>query len=195
VTILLVMDMLPFPSERGFLVFIRSQHPTLFPQLPVLSQFNRRARAVCGVLDQLRQMWLTDVASDTERTFILDTKPIPVVGYKRNKTASAFLGHATYGYCASRKLWYFGDKLVMLTTLEGLPLVYDLVPAHTDERAAAMNVLTRVRHSTILGDKGFIGEDWQADVLQLTGNQIWTPKRANQTPNPPVVDALFGRLR
>jgi hypothetical protein len=117
------------------------------------------------------------------------------VGYKRNKKASDFLTHATYGYCASRNLWYFGYKLVMLTTLEGLPVVYDLVPAHTDERAAAMRVLTRVRHSTILGDKGFIGAEWQADVRQLTGNQIWTPKRANQPPNPPAVDALFGRLR
>jgi hypothetical protein len=195
VTILLAMDMLPFPSERGFLAFLRSQHPTLFPQLPVLSQFNRRARAVWRVLEQLRQTWLTDLAMDTERTFILDTKPIPVVGYKRNKKASAFVGQATYGYCASRKLWYFGYKLVMLTTLEGVPVVYDLVPAHTDERAAAMSVLLRVRHSTILGDKGFIGADWQAAVARRTGNQIWTPKRANQDPNPPAVDAVFGRLR
>jgi hypothetical protein len=70
-----------------------------------------------------------------------------------------------------------------------------LPPPRGPGRPPAMNVLTCVRHSTILGDKGFIGEDWQADVLQLTGNQIWRPKRANQTPNPPVVDALFGRLR
>lgn len=195
VTIQLAMDVLPFPSERGFLAFLRSQHPTLFPQLPVLSQFNRRGRSVWRVLEQLRQAWLTDLAIDTERTFILDTKPVPVMGYKRKKKASDFAGRATYGYCASRKLHYFGYKLVMLTTLEGLPVVYDLVPAHTDERAAAMSVLTRVRHSTILADKGFIGQDWQADVAQLTGNQIWTPMRANQSPNPPTVDALFGRLR
>jgi len=195
VTILLALDVLPFPSERGFLAFLRTQHPTLFPRLPVLSQFNRRARAVRGVLEQLRQQWLIEAAIDTERTFILDTKPIPVLGRKRTKTASDFLGSASYGYCASRQLHYFGYKLVMLSTIEGVPVVYDLVPAHTDERAAAMSVLTRVQHSVIVADKGFIGTDWQADVMRLTGNRIWTPKRANQAPNPPAVDALFGRLR
>jgi len=195
ITILLAMDILPFPSERGFIGFLRSQHPTLFPHLPVLSQVNRRARAVRGVLEQLRQHWLTEAAIDTERSFILDTKPLPVMGMKRRKTASDFLNSASYGYCASRNLHYFGYKLVMLTTLEGLPVVYDLVPAHTDERAAALSVLTRVRHSSILADKGFIGTDWQAEVAQLTGNRIWTPKRANQAPNPPAIDALFGRLR
>jgi ATP phosphoribosyltransferase regulatory subunit HisZ len=31
---------------------------------------------------------------------------------------------------------YFGYKLVVLSTLKGLPLAYDLVSANTDERLA-----------------------------------------------------------
>ncbi|MBE9068195.1 hypothetical protein IQ260_16205 [Leptolyngbya cf. ectocarpi LEGE 11479] len=64
--------------------------------------------------------------------FLLDMKPVPVVGYKRSKRQSDFEGSASYGYCASHKLNYFGYKLMMLTTLSGLPLVYDLVPANTE---------------------------------------------------------------
>ena len=97
VTILLAMDMVPFPSERGFLAFLRANHPTLFPQLPVLSQFNRHARAVRGVLEQLRQTWLAHWAAAEERQLILDTKPVPVVGYKRTKSRSDFAGSASYG--------------------------------------------------------------------------------------------------
>ena len=59
----------------------------------------------------------------------------------RSKRRSDFAGSATYGYCASRDLSYFGYKLVALTTLDGIPVLYDLVPAHTDERVAAEAVL------------------------------------------------------
>ena len=68
-----------------------------------------------------------------------------------------------------------------LTTLEGLPLVYDLVPANTDERVATETVLLQVAGADIFGDKGFIGEFWQADMLSETDNCIWTPKRVNQS--------------
>ncbi|WP_255449159.1 MULTISPECIES: hypothetical protein [Nostocaceae] len=36
---------------------------------------------------------------------------------------------------------YFGYKLVLISTLSGIPLVYSLVPASTDERLAAESVL------------------------------------------------------
>ena len=51
---------------------------------------------------------------------------------------------------------YFGYKLVAITTLSGIPVIYELVPAHTDEREAAEAVLTYVRGCQIIGDKGFI---------------------------------------
>ena len=44
-------------------------------------------------------------------------------------------------------------------------MVYDLVAANTDERQAAEVVLQRVQDCDIFGDKGFLGDDWQADFL------------------------------
>ena len=92
------------------------------------------------MLEALRRYWLEQLAVTDEDLLVLDTQPVPVVGYKRSKRHSDFEGSATCGYCASRKLHYFGYKLVVVTTLAGLPLVYDLVPANTDERAAAETV-------------------------------------------------------
>ena len=84
----------------------------------------------------------------------------------------------------------------MLTTLDGLPVVYDLVPANTDERDAAEVVLQRVRDCDIFGDKGLIGDEWQADIRQPTGNRVWTAKRANQVnQNPLEFDRLLASIR
>lgn len=195
-TLLLAMDYFPYGGEQQFLGFIRANHLALFPELLDQSQFNRRARRLAGLMEALRRHWLYQLDVVSEDTLLLDTKPIPVVGYKRSKRHSDFAGSADYGYCASRKLHYYGYKLVMVTTLSGLPLVYDLVPANTDERAAAETVLADIRGCTFLTDKGFIGEDWQADVARATGNRIFTPMRDNQSPqNPPAFDRLLGHFR
>jgi hypothetical protein len=195
-TLLLAMDYFPYPGERQFLGFIRANYLTLFPNLLEQSQFNRRARRLPGLLEALRRYWVNELGAIFERTLLLDTKPVPVVGYKRSKRHSDFEGSATYGHCASRKLKYFGYKLVVVSTLAGVPLVYALVPANLDERDAAEAVLVSVQGCDILTDKGFIGDDWQADVARSTGNRIFTPKRENQhQQNPPAFDRLLCRVR
>lgn len=195
-TLLLAMDYFPYPGEQQFLGFIRANYLALFPNLLDQSQFNRRARRLAGVLEALRRYWLNELGVVFERTLLLDTKPLPVVGYKRSKRHSDFAGSATYGHCASRKLKYFGYKLVVVSTLAGVPLVYDLVPANTDERVAAEAVLVSIRGCDILTDKGFIGDDWQADIARATGNRIFTPKRDNQhQQNPGAFDRLLTHFR
>lgn len=180
-TLLLLMDYIPFPGERQFLAYIRANYLALFPQLLDQSQFNRRARSLRLLLEALRRYWLTELGITIEKEFLLDTKPVPVVGYKRSKRHSDFAGSANYGHCASRNMKYYGYKLVILSTLSGIPVVYELVPANTDERVAAETVLSYVWNSDIYCDKGFIGVDWQAQNLEQQGNSIWTPKRTNQT--------------
>src|SRR5947207_3708343 len=195
-TLMLGQDFIPYPGETQYIGYIRANYRREFPKLVHQSQYNRRARSLRHLVEMLRREWLVELGVVDPKQLLVDTKPIPVLGYKRTKTHSAFAGSAGYGHCAARQLNYFGYKLVMLTTLDGLPVVYDLVAAHTDERNAAEVVLQRVRDCDIFGDKGFIGDDWQADMRQQTGNRIWTTKRANQAiQNPPEFDRLLNHIR
>ena len=180
-TVMVTMDFIPFPSERQFIAYLRGNHLDLFPKLVEQSQFNRRARAVAPLLEQFRQQWLIRIGATLACEGLLDTKPIPVVGYRRSKRRSDFLGSAAYGYCASKKMYYFGYKLVAISSLAGIPLIYDLVPANIDERQAAETLLARLSGSHLFADKGFLSQAWQDDILQWTGNCIWTPKRKNQS--------------
>lgn len=195
-TLMVAQDYIPYPGERQYIGYIRANYGHLFPHLVDASQYNRRGRGLRYLLEQMRQEWLQQLGIEAPEYLLLDTKPVPVVGYKRRKSHSDFAGSAGYGHCAARNLKYFGYKLVLLTTLDGLPLVYELVAANTDEHAAAEVVLAQVTASKVLGDKGFLGEKWQAEVYQDTQNRVWTMKRANQAnQNPPEFDRLLGRLR
>ena len=140
-TLMLAVDLLEFTSERRFRAFIQANYLKLFPRLLSQSQFNRRARYLRRFLDELRKAWAGALGTQFENQFLLDTTPVPVVGYRRDKRHSEFYGSADYGYCAARRMKYYGYKLVMLTGLGGLPHTFELVPASTDERVAADEIL------------------------------------------------------
>jgi hypothetical protein len=196
ITLLIMMDFIPYPSERQFLGFIRANYLDLFPHLIDRTQFNRRARSLRWLVEEFRRYWVHELGATQATTLLLDTKPVPVVGYKRSKKHSDFAGRAAYGVCSSRKMKYFGFKLVMLCTLDGIPVAYELVPANADERAAAEEVLAYAWNCDILGDKGFIGEAWQQEQRDWHGNRIWTQKRVNQKrQNDPVFDRWLNSVR
>ena len=195
-TIMLAMDFIPFPRERQFVAYIRANHLALFPKLLDQSQFNRRARAVATLVEGFRQHWLVRLGVTLTCEGLLDTKPVPVVGYRRSKKRSDFQGSADYGYCASKKMYYYGYKLVAIITLDGIPWLYDLVPANTDERQAADELLDRLSGFDLYADKGFLGKAWQRQTHQLTGNRVWTPKRKNQSlQRPAAFQVWLNRLR
>ncbi len=196
ITLMLAQDFLSFESETQFLSFMRANYLELFPKLCDQSQFNRRARALRLLVEELRRKWLAELGATEEMFFLMDTKPVPVVSYKRSKRRSDFRRSAGYGYCSARHFHYFGYKFVAATTFSGLPVVFEMVAANTDERDAAEEVLCSLRACDIFGDKGFIGREWQADVKEQTGNRVWTAKRVNQrAQNPPWFDRLLSSVR
>jgi hypothetical protein len=163
-TLMLAIDFFGFSSERRYHAFIRANYLKLFPRLLNQSEYNRRARSLRYLLNALHQEWAAALGGQWENHFLLDTTPVVVVGYRRDKSHSDFRGSADYGYCAARRMKYFGYKLVMLTTLEGTPYSFELVPANTDERDAADEILdTLPANSNVWSDKGFIDENWQLD--------------------------------
>ena len=196
ITLLLLMDFLPFPGETQFLGFVRANYRSLFPRLLSQSQFNRRARRLWPWVEALRRHWADALGATRASLYLLDTKPLPVVGYKRSKGRSDFAATADYGVCASRNLKYFGYKLVLLCTPAGVPAAYELVPASTDERVAGEHVLDWVWQARILGDKGFLGADWQQGYRDTRGLDILTPCRTNQRTTRPVsFQRWLNRLR
>lgn len=147
-------------------------------------------------MEALRRHWVSQLGVLAARHFILDTTPVIAVGYRRDKSRSGFLATAEYGYCAARKLKYFGYKLVLLIDFSGIPICFELVPANTDERAAADEILPQLKPgSGVFSDKGLIGQEWQARWKKY-GIQIDTPRRKNQTQqNPEGFDKRLNRVR
>jgi len=68
ITLMLMMDFIPFPSERQFWAFIRANYLALFPRLIDRSQFNRRARGLRLVVEAFRRYWASELG---------ESRPLP----------------------------------------------------------------------------------------------------------------------
>ena len=179
-TLMLAQDYIPYPSETQYIEFIRANHLDMFPKLIDQSQLDRRTRALRLLVEQLRRYWIIQKGWNRQTCYLMDTKSVPALSYKRNKKHSDFLGKAGYSICVSRNLKYFGFKLVAISTMQGVPVLYDLVPANSDERLAAETIIDQISCCDLFTDKGFIGLEWQTQIFDQTNNLIWTPRRSNQ---------------
>ncbi len=81
ITIMILKEFLQFSSERKFLGFMHGNHLEMFPDLVDQSQFNRRSRALYLIMDKVRSYCAEELGVQLASLYILDTEPVPVVGY------------------------------------------------------------------------------------------------------------------
>jgi Transposase DDE domain len=158
-TLELVRELEGETRERRWYRTVQANWRALFPQLPERSVLHKRTKSLYRLLDccrcALRDRLLTD---DPRR--LIDGTPVPVCDISRVRRPhgpSAGTQWHTYGAeigrCAARGWWYYGFKLVLTATLDLLPDQAVLVPAATDEREAALALLTPGQ--VLIGDRNF----------------------------------------
>ena len=195
-TLSLAQHWLGFQSERRFLRFIAHNYRALFPRLLDQSQFNRRARALTGLMNAFRRWLAKQAEAGQAEYYLLDGTPIHVRHWRRYGPRSLMFPGAGLGYCAAKRETFYGYRLVLLVTWDGRLLDFELLPGGADERVALDELLPQYRNLQIFADKGLIDEPRRRHLQERCGHQIWTPKRANQKrQNPKEWDATCKRLR
>jgi hypothetical protein len=199
-TLMLAQHWCGFRHESAWLRHVRQNYHPLFPRLLSQSEFNRRARNLCWLLNRLRLWVVQQLEAFTAAYRLTDGTPIHVRHWRRYGLGHLQLREAALGYCASKRETFYGYRLVVLTTLDGIitdwALVSAGVPPGRDEREAVLDLLTEYRNLTVLGDKGFLDRFRQSLLTELSGNRLFTPKRKNQKEqNAPEWDAAMNRAR
>ena len=123
---------------------------------------------------------------------------------------SDLAGHAGYGYCASHSRWFWGFRLYLITTAEGMPVIWGLAHPGLGEREVVTALLARDHDliragQVILGDKGFAGRDFETFITGELGAHLIRPDRKGETPRfgslarqrqwiEAIIDTLKGQL-
>ena len=201
-TISWLLELIGKDSENAGYKLIKAELKDLFPNLPERSRFNRRRRNLCRASEKLRQILIQFLPEDD--VFIVDSFPIPLCDFKRApastsplKCADATGTLATYGKCATKGLdTFLGFRGSVITTAYGLPVDFAIATADTDDREVLPLFCERGTYPTIIGDKGYVSEELERDLLETKNVCLLPTRRKNQKKQyPPKFRKLHQKIR
>lgn len=171
----------------------------MFPHIPAQSELNRRTRWLWGALEGLRRAWVAQLPSSTSTLVGIDTSPLPVKQHSRVRPKEDWDGpydlHAGFGYCAAKKLWFYGFRLAVLAPLAApVPRHWALCPAAVDEREVAAELLRGEGYLVLVGDKGLDGRAMRERLTAQDG-LLLTPARKRRRYQPSRLIREFVRRR
>jgi hypothetical protein len=179
--------LLGFPSQHHWLRFCYGRLGQLFPYLPHQPGYHKRLIAATPLILQAIQMLATQVPSTADDLRLIDATPLPCGTSRETVKRSDLAGWANYGYCASHSRFYWGLKLYLVTTLDGMPIVWCLADPKLGEREVAAELLGHARdldalpcNVVVIGDKGFAGKDFAREMTELNITFV-RPDRRDET--------------
>ena len=198
-TLAVLQALLGYVSEARWLRYARTGLAHLFPYLPRQSGYNKRLRAAAPQLQYfIRALGVdTDLWGDT--VWIADSTPVECGRSRQTAKRSALAGWAGYGYCAAHSRYFWGLRLHLVTTLDGLPVAFALANPKTDEREVLVDLfdvepelLANRPGLVILVDKGYRDAETEA-ILAVRGVRLLRPACKGEAPRPG--QQLFKPLR
>jgi hypothetical protein len=177
-TLLLVGELCQSKRQRAWLRQVRASHRPLFPRLPEDSRFARRAEKVRHLLPAFRRQILHWADADLKPVRLIDSFPLPLCKNWRVLQSSQPISGTAWGYCASKKSYYFGLHPLALMTEEGFVDELFLAPGDLGDSPLLDATLSEcerrgkdVRGQEWIGDKGFVSkarEAWAQSHLGVT---------------------------
>lgn len=174
-------------SEHHWLRMCYARLGHLFRYLPKQPGYHKRlvaaAPLICATIAYLARQcpsWADDLR-------LLDATPIPCGTSRQTVKRSALAGWAGYGYCAAHSRWYWGLKLYLLTTPEGMPVAWCLADPKLGERDVGEELLGHARdigalreRMIVLTDKGLAGRAIERHATDQIGVLLARPDRRDE---------------
>lgn len=183
VTIALYQELIGEPREDHFFRLHQASLLPFFPGLNERSRYNRRKRDLWSVILAVRiSLQIVLDAHQFEEMAVVDSAPVPCVGYKRSKASSDFAGRADYGVCSSKAMKYFGCKFHSVVSLSGVIMGFVVTPASPYDNQVLVELLDSCSHhlTSLLGDGAFNDAVLQSYLEQYRGLQLLAPTKVNQ---------------
>lgn len=173
-------------------------YPKYIPDTLSRSRFNRRLYAVSNLLQPifrlLSQYW---IAINSDCTYIIDSFPLSVCENIRIPRCNIYQSEDYRGYKASKRVYFYGLKIHLMTTSDGQPVEFFLTPgSFADVDALDCYEFNLPAGSRVYADKAY-NDYFVEDLLLETDNIELFPirKKNSKRPLPPFIQYLQSYVR
>ena len=150
------------------------------------SRFNRRLHALAAWLPLLVETVGAGVvqAQAAICDFVIDSLPVPVCRRVRARRCGKVRGRAYCGYCAAKQEKFFGWRLHLVCTTDGVPVASVLLPASFHDLSPIHELLYGLPPGAyVYAAKAYNSADDEASILAATGVQLVPLRKDNMVPN------------
>lgn len=172
-----------FLSEHGYLINISK------------SRLNRRLHAVPPFFWHFIIAHLASKQNPQCAHFLIDSFPIAVCHSVRSSRRALFQGKKYIGYNASKKMWFTGLKVHVLTTHQGQPKEFFVSPASMHDLKAFKKIYmgTLTRGTTIFGDKAYTSTSFEKALLFSKDILLVAERRTNSRRGQSLIYHRYGK--
>jgi hypothetical protein len=186
-TLAVAQVLLRYDGERRWMRHVHSDPDlhAMFPRVPQQPGYNKRLRDAQPLLCKTIHLLATCCPSWFDDLWITDATPVPCGMSRETVKRSELAGYANYGYCASHSRWYWGLKLYLVCTGDGMPVMWCLANPKIGEREVLAALLDNNHHlirdgQILLADKGFSGESFKK-LTESKQVRLLRPDRKDET--------------
>ena len=127
------------------------------PEMLEQSRFNRRLHKIGTLLYELFEIvssYFKDLCCELH--YIIDSFPVPVCNNMRISNCKILKEKKWRGYTASMRNYFFGVKVQLLTTKDGIPIAFHFTPGKTGDAKAIGKMIDKLPpESSIYGDSAY----------------------------------------
>jgi hypothetical protein len=180
--LVVVQNLKGFTNESAFLRFLKNHPCKAFPNLPTQSCYNHRSKTLGPVIEQLTATVLKKLRVNKTKIRIIDATGVPVTKFYRRWKTKAFSNNKFFGvgYCHAKKERYYGVKLTLIVSKQGIPVTYYLMSARCHDVKALRPAVKNLTGVWLIGDKGYAGKKIHQALKLEQRIKVIIPKRKNQ---------------
>src|SRR5699024_9386928 len=132
ISLALLQEALAIDSEHWFWSKLKADYAEDFPDLPHLTNYNRRRKRLADWVERLARLWGHRICP-YEDTYMVDSIPAGVAHIAREYSTSVCREHfycaPDKGYSAITDQYYMGYKLHLVVSLDGVYQNMDMIKA------------------------------------------------------------------
>lgn len=172
-----------------------------FPDLPTYQAFNNRlnnlSAAFAVIADQLLQAKLLTAGESFSADSLIDSFPVMMARGKKSKSCRTAGELASFGYCSSKDIYYYGVKLhnlaIRRTKQLPLPAALFLSSASTHDLIAFKQADPHIPTSNLFADKAYADQELKL-YLQSKGVTLLTPPKKKKYDLPQFYEPLWSKF-